>query len=242
MPETAEYIEGLYVQNNPYLKALRQRSQAAMVPILLEETEGLLHQLVLLRSPKHILEIGTAVGYGAICFGTWCPGAQVTTLEHAPEMAAQAEENIASAGLSHRVNVVPGDARQVLAKWSEEERKERRSYDFIFIDAAKGHYLEFWELCLPLMAKDCVVVSDNVLFKGLTASDVFSAPGKKKRKHRTIVRRLRTYLDYLSHQEGLVTSVLPVGDGLAITIVGNPEQVAAQWKLKQIATMEKDDE
>ena len=85
-----------------------------------------------------------------------------------------------------------------------------------------------------MMAKDCIVASDNVLFKGLTASDVFEAPGKKKRKHRTIVRRLRKYLDYLAHADGLITSVLAVGDGLAITTVQDPELVKAQWNLEKI--------
>jgi len=238
VPETAEYIERLYVQNDPYLRELRRKSQEDMIPILLSETEALLHQLTALQGPKNILEIGTAVGYGAICFGTWCPDARVTTIEYVPEMAEQAKENIAAAGLSNRISVLLGDARQVLAQLSEEHTEEPQPYDFIFIDAGKGHYLEFWELCLPMMKKGCLVVSDNVLFKGLTASDAFEAPGKKKRKHRTIVRRLRTYLDYLTHQEGLLTSVLPVGDGLAVTIVNDPEIVRLSWPPERTMTME----
>lgn len=239
VPETAEYIEGLYHQPNQDLKALREKSDAAMVPILLGETEPLLQQLILLRKPKRILEIGTAVGYGAICFATWAPEAQITTIEYMPEMVEAARKNIEEAGLSDRITVLEGDARQVLTRIAEEKKGED-PFDFIFIDAGKGHYLEFWSLSLPMMAKDCIVASDNVLFKGLTASDVFEAPGKKKRKHRTIVRRLRKYLDYLSHGEGMVTAVLAVGDGLAITTVQDPELVRSQWNLDKI--MENDNE
>ncbi|MBO4991439.1 MAG: O-methyltransferase [Firmicutes bacterium] len=240
VPETAEYIQNLYDQPDPFLRALRERSQEAMVPILLGETEPLLQQLVLLRKPQNILEIGTAVGYGAICFGTWAPEARVTTIESAADMVERARSNIADAGLSQRVTVLEGDARDVLVGLSSQWTKESQPYDFIFIDAGKGHYLEFWELCLPMMARDCIVASDNVLFKGLTASDVFEAPGKKKRKHRTIVRRLRRYLDYLTHQEGLLTAVLAVGDGLAITTVQDPQLVRTQWEYEH--TMENENE
>lgn len=240
VPETAEYIQNLYYQPDPFLRALRERSQEDMVPILLGETEPLLQQLVLLRKPRNILEIGTAVGYGAICFGTWAPEARVTTIEFAADMVERARDNIAAAGLTQRVTVLEGDARDVLAGLSAQWTEESQPYDFIFIDAGKGHYLEFWELCLPMMARDCIVASDNVLFKGLTASDVFEAPGKKKRKHRTIVRRLRRYLDYLTHQDGLLTAVLAVGDGLAITTVQDPQLVRTRWEDEH--TMENENE
>lgn len=240
VPETAEYIQNLYYQSDPFLRALRERSQEDMVPILLGETEPLLQQLVLLRKPRNILEIGTAVGYGAICFGTWAPEARVTTIEFAADMVERARDNIAAAGLTQRVTVLEGDARDVLAGLSAQWTEESQPYDFIFIDAGKGHYLEFWELCLPMMARDCIVASDNVLFKGLTASDVFEAPGKKKRKHRTIVRRLRRYLDYLTHQDGLLTAVLAVGDGLAITTVQDPQLVRTRWEDEH--TMENENE
>ncbi|MBO5667295.1 MAG: O-methyltransferase, partial [Firmicutes bacterium] len=215
-------------------------SDEAMVPILLKETEALLQQLVLLRKPKNILEIGTAVGYGATCFATWAPEATVTTIEYSPEMVEQARQNIEKRGLSDRVTVLEGDARQVLAQIAAERKENDPPYDFVFIDAGKGHYPEFWGLSLPMMAKDCIVASDNVLFKGLTASDVFEAEGKKKRKHRTIVRRLRKYLDYLSHEDGLITSVMAVGDGLAITTVQDPDLVKSQWNLEKL--MEKEHE
>lgn len=219
VPETAEYIERLYHQPDPALCRLREESESAMVPILLRETEPLLHQLMTMKRPSRILEIGTAVGYGAICFATWCPQASVTTVEYSDTMWEKARDNVEAAGLSERIHLLLGDARTVLPRLDD-------TFDFIFIDAGKGHYIEFWNLCLPLMAAGCVVASDNVLFKGLTASDRFEAPGKKKRKHRTITRRLRRYLDYLTREPGLMTSVLAVGDGLAITLVDHPEMVS----------------
>ena len=240
VPETAEYIEGLYHQPNAELLAFRQKSDEAMVPILLKETEALLQQLILLRKPRKILEIGTAVGYGATCFAAWAPEASVITIEYTSEMVEAARKNIEERGLSDRVTVLEGDARQVLARIYENWSEDDEPFDFVFIDAGKGHYPEFWGLSLPMMAKDCIVASDNVLFKGLTASDVFEAEGKKKRKHRTIVRRLRKYLEYLSHAEGHITSVLAVGDGLAITTVQDPELVRSQWNLEQL--MEKEHE
>lgn len=222
VPQTAAYLQELYCQKDPLLAELRQKSGEIAPALLLPEAEALLHQLLLLQQPRRILEIGTAAGYSAACFARWLPQAQITTIEALPELCTAAEKTLSGLGFSDRTCVLEGDARQVLAG---EAVRGKAPFDFIFIDAAKSHYAEFWNLCLPLMARGCLIVSDNVLFKGLTASADFEAEGKKKRKHRTIARRLRTYLTYLTQQEGLLTSVLAAGDGLAITIVAEPEGV-----------------
>ncbi|WP_165445374.1 O-methyltransferase [Bacilliculturomica massiliensis] len=218
-----EYLDSLYRPANDFLAELRRTCEEQMIPIVLRDAESLILQLLRLQRPERILEIGTAAGYSAIAFALECPEAKIVTLELSERSADTARENIERAGCSDSIWVLGGDARESLARLAaayEAEGKETGQppelFDFVFIDAAKGHYQEFWDGAAPLMKEGCLVVSDNVLFKGMTASDQFIP----ERRQKTITNRMRSFLRFLTQTEGIRTAVLPVGDGVAVSIVG----------------------
>ena len=158
-----------------------------------------------IKRPEKILEVGTAIGYSAIRMARSCD-ADIVTIEISDEMADKAEENIEKADLSHRIKVLRGDAAEVLKTLDEK-------FDFIFIDAAKGHYMDFFNECDRMLEKGGILVSDNVLYKGMTATDELVV-----RRKITIVRRLRNYLEMLKNNENYSTAIIPIGDGVALSI------------------------
>ena len=209
------YISGLYENDNKQLIELRDFAEKNKVPIILKDTEGLLIALMKLRKPARVLEIGTAVGYSACVFTDTC-GCSVTTIESNEKVAEIAESNIASLGFSERIEVLKGDARDVLTGLQNSVfRGDIDPYEIVFIDAAKSHYREFWDLSRPLLTTDSLIICDNVLMKGMTASDDFDTKGRYK----TSIRKMREFLEYINSQEGIETCVLPVGDGVSISII-----------------------
>lgn len=214
-PQVCAYLDTLYRPASEFLAALRKSAEEEHVPVILRDTEGLLLSLLQLNPPARILEIGTAVGYSSIFFATACPDASITTLEVSEEMADTARTNIQLAGMSDQIQVIAGDARETLL----DLQKQGQSYDMIFIDAAKGQYRIFWDHSKPLWSQRAVTICDNVLFKGMTASDDFVLD----RKNKTIIRRMRDYLAYITGLEDVDTSVLAVGDGVSISIVKQKE-------------------
>ena len=209
------------------------------VPVIRPDTKELLRLLLLMQKPKRILEIGTAVGFSALFMARVVQDTRITTLELDPERVAEAEENIRRAGEDTRITVMQGDAAALLMQMSvgfrvnEEEKNEKilrgfleepqdvgmrtddELYDFVFIDAAKAQYGEYLTRVLPLVRKGAVIVSDNVLQDGSVLESHFLV----EKRDRTIHDRMRDYLKRLTDTEGLVTSVLPVGDGVAVTFV-----------------------
>ena len=219
------YLDSLYKPLNPFLKELRDSCEAQMIPIVLKDAEGLLLQLLRIHCPKRILEIGTAAGYSSICFACACPQAKIVTLELSDRSVRAAADNIKKAGLQDSIWILPGDARESLAELRRSFELEEREtgalpppFDFVFIDGAKGHYREFWEGVMPLVRPGSLIVSDNVLFKGMTASDQFIP----ERRQKTITNRMRSYLEFLTQTEGVQTAVLPVGDGVAVSRIEPP--------------------
>lgn len=175
------------------------------VPISQPETMKLLEVLIRLGRVKEVLEIGCAIGYSAICMAkAGCT--RVDTLEISPEAARKAQENFRLAGLEQVIHLHLGDAKEILPQM-------QGCYDMIFIDAAKAQYHEFFPHCMRMLKQGGILVSDNVLYKGMTATDELV-------QHRkiTIVKRLRQYLSMLSAHPELETSVLPVGDGVALSV------------------------
>ncbi len=174
------------------------------VPISQPETMKLLEVLVRFGQVKRVLEIGCAIGYSAI--GMAKAGClEVDTIEISPEAADVAERNFKKAGLSEVIHLYRGDAKEVLPTLEG-------SYDMIFMDAAKAQYGNFFPHCMRLLRSGGLLVSDNVLYKGMTATDELL-----QRRKITIVKRLRQYLEMLSSVPELETSVLPVGDGVALS-------------------------
>ena len=203
----SSYLDTLYISPDERLSQLREFAEENHVPIILKDTESFLLMLLKLREPVRILEIGTAVGYSASCFAFAC-GCTVTTIEQDQDMYETALSNIRQFGLEDRIEVILGDAAE---KISELEGP----FDMVFIDASKSHYKEFFDLALPLCSDDAVIVCDNVLMKGMTASDEYDT----RKRYKTSIRRMREFLRYINEIEYADTSVLPVGDGISVTII-----------------------
>lgn len=208
------YIQGLYKPLNPFLASLRTDAEARNIPVIGKEIETVLRTLLQIKKPARILEIGTAVGYSTLCFAMSCNVSHITTLELQENACREAVRNFEKAGQSDRIRLIQGDALESLNQliW---ESKDTKTFDFIFIDGAKGHYLEVWELCMPLCEPGTVIVSDNILFKAMTAADEYL----DIRRNKTIVNRMRAYLNHITGLSGVTTTVMPVGDGLAISVI-----------------------
>ena len=204
------YIETLYKNDNPRLRELRAFAEERHVPVILKDTEGLLLNILRIKKASHVLEIGSAVGYSACCFADSC-GCKVITVESDKEAYDAAKSNISELGFSDKVQVRFGDARDVLLQMAA----EKETFDVVFIDAAKSHYREFWDLALPLCNQDALVICDNVLMKGMTVSDEYD-PG---RRYKTSIRKMREFIKYITHLEYADTCVLPVGDGVSVSVI-----------------------
>lgn len=220
------YIDTLYKSENEDLAKLREFAEENRVPIILKDTEGLLRSLLQIRRPERLLEIGAAVGYSSSFFADCC-GCSVVTIEANEDAYEIAKNNIKNMGFDDKVQVLFGDAREVLenlGKQAQEAAQEGSNsdvngenglFDIVFIDAAKSHYKAFWDLALPLCKDDALIICDNVLMKGMTASDEYDP----NRKYKTSIRKMREFIDYITHLDYADTSVLPVGDGVSISVI-----------------------
>jgi predicted O-methyltransferase YrrM len=200
-----DYIRGIIPKNSFYLLKLEEYAHENHVPIVQPEVAQLMRVLLKNNKPRNILEIGTAIGYSAIMMAEVTKETIITTIERNEEMINLAKQNIANFKYSERIKILEGDAEEILPNLEEK-------YDFIFIDAAKGQYIEFFKHCSKLLNPCGMIVSDNVLYKGMVATDDLVVKRKK-----TIVKRLRTFLNYINGLEGYTSCVLPLGDGVALT-------------------------
>ena len=201
------YINSLDTGNTAMLDQIEREATADYVPIIRKEMQSFLKFLLAMKKPARILEVGTAVGFSAILMAEYDPvPCQITTIENYEKRIPIARENFKRAGKKAQIALLEGDAAEVL-------KKLEGPYDFIFMDAAKGQYIHFLPEILRLLAKDGVLVSDNVLQDG----DVIESRFAVTRRSRTIHKRMREYLYTLTHSEELVTAVLPVGDGITLS-------------------------
>ncbi len=198
------YIREELTPEDSFASELEALAKAEEIPISQPETIKLIEILLQISGAKSVLEVGSAIGYSAILMSRHS-GAGVTTIELSPEMAKRARHNVRRAGLEDKITVLEGDAKEVLPTLSD-------TYDAIFVDAAKAQYMEFFPHCLRLLRRGGLLISDNVLYKGMTATDELLLHRK-----RTIVKRLRMYLNMLKEDDRLNTVVLPVGDGVALS-------------------------
>jgi len=204
-----EYINGFYTPLTQELGQLRTESEEKKVPIILKESETFLNVFLKITAPKRILEIGCAVGYSAMFFTESC-GAQVITIEKDHDMAVTAAGNFEKLGYSDRVRVIEADGEEGVNQLIEACEEP---FDLVFIDAAKSHYKRFLEASLPLCRPGTVIVSDNVLFKARIASDIYDPTGK----HKTNIKKMREYVDFISNDKRFDTTVVACGDGLSIS-------------------------
>ena len=184
---------------------IKERALEEHIPIIMDETLEVIGRILEKNKPTKILEIGTAVGYSAICFSKYlAENGRIDTIERDEERIKEAKINIKNMGLEDVIYIYEGDAVEILPTLNEK-------YDMVFIDAAKGKYPFFLKEALRMLNKDGIIFADNILYKGYVMSDY------NKHKQRTAVRNLREYIKEVTENENLETEILDVGDGLAIT-------------------------
>lgn len=208
----SSYIESLIAYNSDFLEELREKALADNVPIIKRDTESFLKTLLLLKKPKRILEVGTAVAYSSLVMAETLKGnTDISTIENYEKRVLQARCNIADSPYGDIIHLIEGDASVILEELVQKEEK----YDFIFMDAAKGQYINWLDLVLKLLNKEGVLCSDNVLQGG----DIVQSRYLIERRDRSIHSRIREYLYELTHREGLNTTILSLGDGVALTVL-----------------------
>lgn len=201
------YINSLDTGNTGILDQIEKEAIDSYVPIIRKEMQNFLKLLLAMKKPARILEVGTAVGFSAILMAEYDPmPCRITTIENYEKRIPIARENFRRAGKEKQITLLFGDAADILKTLEE-------PYDFIFMDAAKGQYIHFMPEIIRLLEEDGVLVSDNVLQDG----DIIESRFAVTRRNRTIHKRMRDYLYELTHNEELVTAVLPVGDGITVS-------------------------
>lgn len=201
-----EYLRKLIGENSGKLKEMENFAKENGVPIVQKETGRFLEFMVNMKRPLKILELGTAIGYSSILmYEASKTNPDIITIERDEKMIKLAKINFEKFNLQDKIKIKEGDCLEILEDLNEE-------FDLIFMDAGKGHYNHFLPHCLRLLKEDGIIIADNVLFRGMVPSQELV-----KRRKITIVKRMRTYLDMVSNDENLITSVIPMGDGIAIT-------------------------
>ena len=202
------YINSLDTGNTEILDTIEKEALDTYVPIIRKEMQGFLKLLLAMKRPARILEVGTAVGFSAILMAEYDPvECEITTIENYEKWIPIARENFKRAGKEHQITLLEGDATEILKELT-------KPFDFIFMDAAKGQYIHFMPDILRLLKPEGLLVSDNVLQDG----DIIESHFIVTRRNRTIHKRMREYLYALTHSEELVTSVLPIGDGVTVSV------------------------
>lgn len=201
------FINSLETENSEILEAIEREALDTYVPIIRKEMQSFLKVLLTIQKPMSILEVGTAVGFSALLMSEYAPkGCEITTIEKYEKRIPIARENFRRARKEKQITLIEGDAQEVLEGL-------KGSYEFIFMDAAKGQYIHYMPEVLRLLKAGGTLVSDNVLQDGEIIESRFAV----ERRNRTIHGRMRKYLYELKHHEDLVTSILPLGDGVAVS-------------------------
>ena len=191
--------------NKKELARIKEDAHKRYIPIIMDDTLEVIDNILKVNKVESILEIGTAVGYSAMCFTEYLQeDGKIDTIERDKERIVEAKENIKKVGVEDKINILEGDAVEILPTLNTK-------YDMIFIDAAKGKYPFFLKESLRLLSDKGIIFADNILYKGYVMSDY------NKHKQRTAVRNLREYIQEVTNNPELDTQILEVGDGLAIT-------------------------
>ncbi len=202
------FINSLDTGNTPFLEELEQYALQERVPVIRREMQSFIKMLLALQRPKRILEVGTAIGFSTLLMCEYGPAdVQITTIENYEKRIPLAKENFRKAGQELKITLLEGDATKILAGLSG-------SYDLIFMDAAKGQYIHWLPDVIRLLKKGGVLLSDNVLQDGNLIESHYIV----ERRDRTIYKRMREYLYQLKHDPLLETSILPLGDGVTVSV------------------------
>lgn len=207
------YIHSLETENSEILEQIEKEALDTFVPIIRKEMQSFLKVLLRLKRPLNILEVGTAVGFSAILMSEYVPEeCRITTIENYEKRIPIARENFKRAGKEEQITLIEGDAFEVLKTLQD-------SYDFIFMDAAKGQYIAYLPEVMRVLSPGGILVSDNVLQNGEIIESRFAV----ERRDRTIHSRMREYLYTLKHHPELETSIIPLGDGVALSVKKDQE-------------------
>lgn len=202
------YINSLDTGNPAYLDELEAYALKTEVPIIRKEMQSFMKTLLVMKKPKRILEVGTAIGFSALLMSEYMPqDGHITTIENYEKRIPIAEENFRKYGKKDRITLLPGDAAELLPTLDG-------PFDFIFMDAAKGQYIRYFPEIMRFLASGGVLLSDNVMQDG----DIIESKYAVTRRDRTIHKRMREYLYTLKHHEELETSILTLGDGVALSV------------------------
>lgn len=202
------YINSLDAGNPAYLDELEAYAIQTQVPIIRKEMQSFMRTMLLMNKPKRILEVGTAIGFSALLMSEFMPqDGHITTIENYEKRIPIARANFQKYGKEDRITLLEGDAAEVL-------KTLEGTYDFIFMDAAKGQYIHYLPQIMRILTSGGVLISDNVMQDG----DIIESKYAVTRRDRTIHRRMREYLYTLTHHEELQTSILTLGDGVAVSV------------------------
>lgn len=203
------YINSLNADNEGVLAEIENEAKAAGVPVIRKEMENFLKVMLAVKKPTGILEVGAAVGYSSILMSMNVDSdCHITTIENYDIRIEQARHNIARAGKESQITLLEGDAMNILKDLPSQE------YDFVFMDAAKAQYINFLPEVLRVMKTSAVLISDNVLQEGSIAESRYAVT----RRDRTIHARMREYMYELTHMNELITSIVPIGDGITMSV------------------------
>ena len=202
------FINSLDTENSEGLEQIEQEALEAHIPIIKKETQSFLKVLLQISEPMNILEVGCGVGFSSLLMSeNTSASCKITTIENSPKRALVAEDNFRRMGKEEQITLIKGDAMEVLEELEG-------SFDFIFMDAAKAQYIYFFPNVLRLLKEGGVLLSDNVLQDG----DIIESRYAIEKRNRTIHDRMREYLYLLKHHEELTTSIIPLGDGVAVSV------------------------
>ena len=202
------YIRSLEVPESAVIEAIEQEALRDRVPIIRKEIQSFLKVLLMIKRPMRILEVGAAVGFSSILMSEYMPeGGHITTIENYDKRIPIARANFKRAGKEEQIDLIEGDALEVM-------HGLEGPYDLIFVDAAKGQYIHYLPEVMRLLGTEGVLVSDNVLQEG----DIIESRFAVERRNRTIHSRMREYLYELKHHNQLQTSIIPLGDGVALSV------------------------
>ena len=201
------YVENFLLPREELLVEMEQYAQAHHVPIMQLSGIEALSQILRIQNPKSILEIGTAIGYSAIRMAKALPNTSIVTIERDTNRVEVAKQFIAKSNVESQITVIEGDALEV-------EIDRNSTFDAVFIDAAKGQYMKFFEKYSPLVPSGGVLYIDNMYMHGLSDLDIKEVPRRK----RTMIRNLKQFSDWIMQHPDYTSAFFPIGDGLLICL------------------------
>ncbi|MCR5625549.1 MAG: O-methyltransferase [Lachnospiraceae bacterium] len=208
---TIDYIDYLSWSLPEYLNKIYEDAMAAKVPVIRKSSQSFLKTMLTIKKPVEILEVGTAIGFSSMFMSEYMPeGAHITTIELIEARIKEARENFKRFEKEDKIKLIEGDAGEVLKKLSGEEER----FDFIFLDAAQAQYISYLPYIIKLMKPEAVLITDNVMHDG----DIVNLRYYVNRRDRTVHSRMREYLYEITHSNELTTTILPIGDGMSLSV------------------------